>query len=469
MHARPPARPAPAAHRHAPAIVNQALHGSGAPLDAGTQALMERRFQHDFADVRVHTDDRAAASARAIHALAYTVGRSIVFDHGRFAPHEPDGSRLLAHELVHTIQQSRTPRPPDGKRLPVESPASAHEDQARSIAAAPGALLRAPTIVENAVVQRAISTDGGEWDTDNYNAVQDVDVSGAAVPAAQGMRGADIALRFKPNFSVNAERIGLTQTVQSFVAGALAPTPAAATRAIPAADAKPLNTGAGETDVGTAIDRASGYNNPIYPVQTAPSASLSDPNTAASWGQLGWQYADAAGARQKQDATLIDHPRRAGAQKNSRQVFETAALATKGAQDGWYYGSVRWGWRTDDAGALTKVDLQKVSDQVPSSSFQAAAAIWNRGVSSTGAANVMLTMVDVMVTTAPITLIPDSVVRLPIPLPAGTRVKVLRGFGAPPWLPDAGRLQVVDGPSAGITGDVNSTGAATTPLAPERS
>lgn len=90
-----------------PAIVHEVLHSSGEPLAPTTRAFMESRFGHDFSQVRVHTDARAAESAQAVHALAYTVGNHIVFDHGLYAPTTPDGVRLLAHELVHTQQQSR--------------------------------------------------------------------------------------------------------------------------------------------------------------------------------------------------------------------------------------------------------------------------------------------------------------------------------------------------------------------------
>lgn len=65
---------------------------------------MESRFGHDFGLVRVHTDARAAASARAVHASAYTVGRDVVFGAGQFAPGTAAGRNLLAHELTHTLQ-----------------------------------------------------------------------------------------------------------------------------------------------------------------------------------------------------------------------------------------------------------------------------------------------------------------------------------------------------------------------------
>lgn len=89
----------------APPIVNDVLHSSGQPLDAGTRSFMESRFNHDFSRVRVHTDERAAKSAQAVNALAYTVGQNVVFAEGRYAAHTASGQRLLAHELTHVVQQ----------------------------------------------------------------------------------------------------------------------------------------------------------------------------------------------------------------------------------------------------------------------------------------------------------------------------------------------------------------------------
>ena len=89
-----------------PPIVNEVLHSQGQPLEPETRTFMESRFGHDFGHVRVHTDLKAAASAKAVNALAYTVGPTIVFAAGKYAPFVPEGRRLLAHELAHTIQQS---------------------------------------------------------------------------------------------------------------------------------------------------------------------------------------------------------------------------------------------------------------------------------------------------------------------------------------------------------------------------
>ncbi len=92
----------------APPIVDEVLSESGAALDAVTRGFMESRFGHDFSQVRIHTDERAAKSARAVNASAYTVGNHLVFAAGTFQPGTTSGQRLLAHELVHTIQQGAT-------------------------------------------------------------------------------------------------------------------------------------------------------------------------------------------------------------------------------------------------------------------------------------------------------------------------------------------------------------------------
>lgn len=88
-----------------PPIVHKVLRSPGQPLDAETRAFMEPRFGHDFSRVRVHTGARAAESARAVNALAYTVGRDVVFGAGQYAPGTSAGRRLLAHELAHVVQQ----------------------------------------------------------------------------------------------------------------------------------------------------------------------------------------------------------------------------------------------------------------------------------------------------------------------------------------------------------------------------
>ena len=90
----------------APAIVQDVLSSPGEPLNAETRAFFEPRFGHDFSRVRVHSDRHAAASARAVNALAYTVGADVSFGAGQYRVNSTEGRRLLAHELTHVVQQS---------------------------------------------------------------------------------------------------------------------------------------------------------------------------------------------------------------------------------------------------------------------------------------------------------------------------------------------------------------------------
>lgn len=136
-----------------PPIVYDVLRGAGEPLDRATRSFMEPRFGYDLTTVpsrgvarsasdgltlgsshdpsereaeavgssiadgggppghrnlgavRVHYDERAAASASAIGARAYTVGNHVVFGAGEFRPSTRGGRQLLAHELAHVVQQ----------------------------------------------------------------------------------------------------------------------------------------------------------------------------------------------------------------------------------------------------------------------------------------------------------------------------------------------------------------------------
>jgi hypothetical protein len=88
-----------------PPIVHEVLRSPGQVLNDSTRLFMELKFGHDFSKVRVHTDSKAAESAKAVNAKAYTVGKNIVFNAGQYSPETNAGKQLLAHELTHTIQQ----------------------------------------------------------------------------------------------------------------------------------------------------------------------------------------------------------------------------------------------------------------------------------------------------------------------------------------------------------------------------
>jgi hypothetical protein len=102
------AAPAAAPPLTVPATFTRGL-GPGQLLEPGARAFLEPRFGRDLGAIRVHAGARAARSARAVHARAYTVGRDVVFGAGEYAPGTVAGLRLLAHELTHALQQERRP------------------------------------------------------------------------------------------------------------------------------------------------------------------------------------------------------------------------------------------------------------------------------------------------------------------------------------------------------------------------
>jgi hypothetical protein len=94
-----------------PSILHEVLRSPGSPLDSQTRLFMESRLGNDFRQVRVHKDSQAIASAQMLNAKAYTLGQNVVFGEGQYTPETLPGKRLLAHELAHTLQQTRRSEP----------------------------------------------------------------------------------------------------------------------------------------------------------------------------------------------------------------------------------------------------------------------------------------------------------------------------------------------------------------------
>lgn len=117
-----------------PPIVHEVLRSPGQPLDAATRAFMEPRFGHDFSHVRVHTDAKAAESARSVNALAYTVGRDMAFGSSQYTPTSEAGKRLIAHELTHVVQQDKSGSHQLQSEWRVNHPGDAWEQEADEFA-----------------------------------------------------------------------------------------------------------------------------------------------------------------------------------------------------------------------------------------------------------------------------------------------------------------------------------------------
>ena len=85
-------------------LISEVLRAPGQRLDEVTREFMESGFGLSFDQVRIHTDSRAAQSASALNAFAYSAGRDIAFEAGQYTPSTTAGLHLLAHELAHVAQ-----------------------------------------------------------------------------------------------------------------------------------------------------------------------------------------------------------------------------------------------------------------------------------------------------------------------------------------------------------------------------
>ncbi|MCA9070301.1 MAG: DUF4157 domain-containing protein [Planctomycetaceae bacterium] len=92
----------------------QQRRGRGQPLSPGDRRFFESRFGRDLSRVRIHRDSFAANSAEQLNAKAYTIGQDVFLGSGQS---HTANRELLAHELVHTIQQKTTAVPTVQRKL----------------------------------------------------------------------------------------------------------------------------------------------------------------------------------------------------------------------------------------------------------------------------------------------------------------------------------------------------------------
>lgn len=137
-----------------PSIVHEVLRSSGQPLDAVSRAYFEPRLGQDFSRVRVHVGAQAAASARAMNAVAYTVGRNVVLQDERFVSPSTVAHATLAHELVHVMQQRNAPETTDGLRLGEPNDPMEREAESRAQAIETPAKQVLPSLEASSLLRR---------------------------------------------------------------------------------------------------------------------------------------------------------------------------------------------------------------------------------------------------------------------------------------------------------------------------
>jgi hypothetical protein len=119
----------------APGIGDAIAPGAGSPLEGGARHFFESRLGRNFGDVRIHDGARADAAARALNARAFTVGSNVVFASGEYRPASEPGRRLLAHELVHVLQQRELGRKVQRKVTVDPNPPTDPQDPLSSMSA----------------------------------------------------------------------------------------------------------------------------------------------------------------------------------------------------------------------------------------------------------------------------------------------------------------------------------------------
>ena len=87
----------------------------GIPLPWRLRSDLERAFDADLREVRIHRDAAASAAARCETAIAFAAGRDIFFDQSAPPFDTAPGRELLAHEIAHVLQQ--TGRSTSGGRI----------------------------------------------------------------------------------------------------------------------------------------------------------------------------------------------------------------------------------------------------------------------------------------------------------------------------------------------------------------
>jgi hypothetical protein len=88
------------------AAITEACREGGQPIEDPARRFMEARFGRDLSAVQVHIDATAAELAQRVDARAFTTGHHLFFAAGEYQPNSLAGKRLLAHEVVHVMQQA---------------------------------------------------------------------------------------------------------------------------------------------------------------------------------------------------------------------------------------------------------------------------------------------------------------------------------------------------------------------------
>lgn len=373
----------------APRVVHDVLRSPGQPLDPEARAFFEPRYGHDFSRVRVHADQRAGESARAIGAAAYAVGWEIAFAEGRYQPRTADGRRLLAHELAHVAEQKGAAELDPNLEIGHPSDVAERSADAAAERALQGRRQTSLRASEATATLRRTPIDSwaGTFDGDDPKPIVNIGTEDGVV---KGAYGAKTEIRFSPKGVAHADEVALVQTAASLWDGQ---------PYYIGSESERKSTAARSTAAGTHIDQPDpSARTPLAGMKDPPATSndlaVSRPGPNVQFGNPATKKGEPIeiieGTNPNQ-AVLVDQPTIGDVPDEVAvsQTLQTAALAVSGPRRGVYYGAVTWGWHKE-AGerkvileplkAATSPQAGPKYNDAPTQEFGAASDLWNKTI-----------------------------------------------------------------------------------------
>jgi len=332
--------------------------GGGHAVPQALRNRIEDATGADLSGVRIHTGSEAQQAAWMLNARAFTVGSDIWFAQGQYRPGDPEGDRLIAHEIVHTIQQGPAAGAAIQPMLEVSQPGDAAEVEAEAIANTiingnREADVDVPTPMRVSAARKAISRvefkDGdATFKVDPY---AEVDSDNGKDTARQV--GATIDITYKSAETYKSDKIAFVQTMKTTKDGS----------PYLFENEKPRATTAKEGEAGWAVDRVKGHKSPIYSQENTGKEGdftkfgyrKSKTDFKDAWMQDGIGLNRAVGQTVTVDAV-------------------TFALDETNSK---YLGGISWGFATDAKGATKKKDAALQSAGDPSGIQKEALKKWN--------------------------------------------------------------------------------------------
>ncbi|OUL32591.1 DUF4157 domain-containing protein [Nostoc sp. 106C] len=331
--------------------IQQAASSGGSSLDKGVQQELEQSLNTDLSGVKIHTNTEADRLNQSVNAIAFTSGQDIFFSAGSYNPSSSEGQHLIAHEVVHTVQQANgaVAGTATNAGVSISDPSDAFEQEAQQVA---DRVMRKPKEANATQQSQPVSL------THNFNKISILakhQPNDAANLTDESQQPAPLNAANSTDNPVNIPKIATEEKVNDTAASPkispkTTPEEANSNAAPQAAEVKPVAKSTSESNKGEAVSGAKetipsggdmGTTPPPTPaLDTSSSEGLlqSLANTPASAFSQGLTTAKAASAQiqNQEKATLetsfpeVDQPtglpRKAGANKLPAATLETGQV-----------------------------------------------------------------------------------------------------------------------------------------------